>query len=72
MCEILIIIVAIAIENPSLAAINGIIGFKKPLYTSASRCARQSHIIAFFVFFISLHPNPNNIHYIHRDYNLAN
>ena len=30
-CEILIITVAIAIEKPSFAAINGIIGFRKPL-----------------------------------------
>ena len=50
MCEILIIIVATAIENPSFAAIKGIIGFKKPLYTSANKCAKHSQIIAFFVF----------------------
>ena len=31
MCEMLIMIVAIAIEKPSLDAIKGIIGFKNPL-----------------------------------------
>ena len=49
-CEILIITAAIAIVNPSFEAINGIIGLRKPVYISQTRCAAHNHIIAFFVF----------------------
>ena len=56
-CEILIIIVAIAIEKPNFAAINGIIGLRKPLYTSATRCAKHNQIIAFVVVSVPLFIN---------------
>ena len=51
-CEMLIIIAAIDIENPSLDAIKGIIGFKKPVYISQAKCAAHNHIIALFTLFI--------------------
>ena len=41
-CETVKMIVAIAIEIPIFAAINGIIGFSIPVYTSFTKCAPQS------------------------------
>ena len=68
-CEMLIIIVAIPIVNPNFDAIKGIIGFKKPLYTSAVRCARHSQIIAFFTVFFS---KSINKYYIAKPCKLSN
>ena len=49
-CEILIKTAATAIENPNFAAINGIIGFKKPVYISHTKCAKHNHNNAYLDF----------------------
>ena len=54
MCEQLKIIVATGIEILICSAINGIIGFRSPVYISFTKCAEQSHLWAVRSFFSSI------------------